>query len=556
MSDINGYEVLAQAFVAEGVDTMFALLGDANMYWGAIMAHKFGVRVVHARHEHCACAMADGYARYTGKVGVATVTCGPGFTQIMTALATAARGSIPLVVFAGDSPTSSAWYVQQLELGPLATATGARYLPVKSVDRMLDSVREAFYTARQERCPVVLGVPMDLQKASFPWGAEYSPSTELMPTPQRPAPDPTLVDRLAAMIAESGHPIILAGRGVLRSGAGSTLEALAERCGALLATSLFAKGLFDHNRFGIGVAGAYASPLAREEFAACDLMIGVGAGLGHYTTEAGYLYPNAKTVQIDLNPRGLYQGLRIADLHIQADAKAAAEAVLAKLVERGHSSAGARSPMLANKIAATVARPDAKEFLVAPGTVDPRPAMLELDAAIPKDWTVVSGGAHFAGVAVTHIYGRHAEHVHVINEFGAIGSAFPIALGMAAARGDGKVLLLEGDGSLMMHIQELETIRRQGIRILICTVNDGGYGAEVHKFRAQGYDPRESIHGRGDIAAIARGFGLRGEKITSLGRFKDLFAAHMGSGQSELWDLHVDDTIPSAPYRRIHFGEV
>jgi thiamine pyrophosphate-dependent acetolactate synthase large subunit-like protein len=556
MSDINGYEVLAQAFVAEGVDTMFALLGDANMYWGAIMAQKFGVRVVHARHEHCACAMADGYARYTGKVGVATVTCGPGFTQIMTALATAARGSIPLVVFAGDSPTSSAWYVQQLELGPLATATGARYLPVKSVDRMLDSVREAFYTARQERCPVVLGVPMDLQKASFPWGAEYSPSTELMPTPQRPAPDPTLVDRLAAMIAQSSHPIILAGRGVLRSGAGSTLEALAERCGALLATSLFAKGLFDHNRFGIGVAGAYASPLAREEFAACDLMIGVGAGLGHYTTEAGYLYPNAKTVQIDLNPRGLYQGLRIADLHIQADAKAAAEAVLAKLVERGHSSAGARSPMLANKISATAARPDAKEFLVAPGTVDPRPAMLELDAAIPKDWTVVSGGAHFAGVAVTHIYGRHAEHVHVINEFGAIGSAFPIALGMAAARGDGKVLLLEGDGSLMMHIQELETIRRQGLRILICTVNDGGYGAEVHKFRAQGYDPRESIHGRGDIAAIARGFGLRGEKITSLGRFKDLFAAHARSDQSELWDLHVDDTIPSAPYRRIHFGEI
>ena len=132
---------------------------------------------------------------------------------------------------------------------------------------MLDTVREAFYTARQERLPVVLGVPMDLQKAPFPWGAEYSPSTELMPTPQRPAPDPALVEKLAAMIMEAQRPIILAGRGVLRSGAGPSLEALAERCGALLATSLFAKGLFDHNRFGIGVAGAYASPLAREEFA-------------------------------------------------------------------------------------------------------------------------------------------------------------------------------------------------------------------------------------------------------------------------------------------------
>ena len=133
--------------------------------------------------------------------------------------------------------------------------------------------------------------------------------------------------------------------------------------------------------------------------------------------------------------------------------------------------------------------------------------MQELDAAIPKDWTVVSGGAHFAGIAVTHMHGRRAENVHVINDFGAIGSAFPIAIGVAAARGDGKVLLIEGDGSLMMHIQELETIRRHGIRMLICAVNDGGYGAEVHKFRAQGYDPKESLHGRGDIAAIARGFG-------------------------------------------------
>jgi thiamine pyrophosphate-dependent acetolactate synthase large subunit-like protein len=93
--------------------------------------------------------------------------------------------------------------------------------------------------------------------------------------------------------------------------------------------------------------------------------------------------------------------------------------------------------------------------------------------------------------------------------------------------------------------------------MLICAVNDGGYGAEVHKFRAQGYDERESQHGRGDIAAIARGFGLRGEKITSLGRFEDLFAAHQRSGDSaELWDLHVDDAIPSMAYRRIHFGEV
>src|SRR5919112_6633840 len=109
MSDPTGYEVLSQAFVAEGVDTLYALLGDANMYWGANMAQKHNVNVIHARHEHCAVAMADGYARHTGKVGVASTTCGPGFTQIMTALTIAARANIPLVVFAGDSPIAASF---------------------------------------------------------------------------------------------------------------------------------------------------------------------------------------------------------------------------------------------------------------------------------------------------------------------------------------------------------------------------------------------------------------------------------------------------------------
>ncbi len=91
MEDLKVTDVLAQAVKAEGVDTLFTLMGDANMYWAAKMADEYGVNVVHARHEHCAVAMADGYARATGRVGVASTTCGPGFTQIMTALAIAAR---------------------------------------------------------------------------------------------------------------------------------------------------------------------------------------------------------------------------------------------------------------------------------------------------------------------------------------------------------------------------------------------------------------------------------------------------------------------------------
>ena len=105
--DIKAYELLARAFVAEGVHTAFALLGDANVQCMAAFEKLPGTRVVHARHEHGACAMADGYARATGGVGLASVTCGPGFTQIMTALTTSAKGRQPVVVFTGDTATSS-----------------------------------------------------------------------------------------------------------------------------------------------------------------------------------------------------------------------------------------------------------------------------------------------------------------------------------------------------------------------------------------------------------------------------------------------------------------
>jgi thiamine pyrophosphate-dependent acetolactate synthase large subunit-like protein len=547
-------DVLSQAFAAEGCEVLFTLMGDANMYWSEAMSRQPGMRVVNARHEHCAVAMADGYARATGKVGVASTTCGPGFTQIMTALAIAARAGVPLVVFAGDSPMAAAYYIQQIDMAPLALATGAHYIPVRSIDRALDNVREAFHTAALERRPVVLGVPMDLQKQAWPHMDDYTPSAELLPTPQRPAPDPVLVDRLAGMVAEAERPILIAGRGAKLSGAREAIEALAEAAGALLATSLQAKGMFDGSPYALDIAGAYSSDMARERFAEADLVAGIGVGLGAYTTESGYLYPNARTVQIDTSPRGLWQGLRTADLHIRADARAGAEAVAARLRGRGIAPRGGfRTAEIARLIAED--RPDRKEFAVAPGTVDPRKAILELDAIVPKDWDVVIGGGHYFGIALTHMRGRAAERYHVVSDFGAIGNGLPAAIGVAASRRDGKVLLIEGDGSLLMHVQELETIRREGHRLLMAIINDGGYGAEIHKFRANGMDPGLVIHGRGDLAGVATGFGLRGGTVNALGRMEGLFREHQSANGASLWDIHTDDAVVSRPYRRVHFGE-
>jgi thiamine pyrophosphate-dependent acetolactate synthase large subunit-like protein len=553
MSKLQVSDMLARAFAAEGVEVLFTLMGDANMYWSVAMSKLPGMEIVHARHEHCAVAMADGYARATGKVGVASTTCGPGFTQIMTALTIAARGNVPLVVFAGDAPIAASWYLQQIDMAPLTLACGAHHVAVKHVDRLLDNVREAFQVAQAEQRPVVLSVPMDMQKQPWPHLTDYTPSSELVPMAQRPIPDPVIVDRVIDMIAEAEKPIVLAGRGAILSGAAPALEALAEQSGALLATSLLGKGLFDGNRYALDIAGAFASDFARERFAEADLVIGAGAALGHYTTEGGYLYPGARTIQIDTNPRGLWQGLRTADLHVRADAKAAAEAITARMKQRGVAKTGFRTNEMAKLIAGD--SPDSKEFTAQANTLDPRKMVVELDQAVPKDWEVVVGAGHYFSMVMTFMKGRPAERYHVVNDFGAIGSALPAAIGIAAAKGDGKVLLVEGDGSLMMHVQELETIRRQGIRMLMAIMNDGGYGAEVHKFRANGITAKEAMHGRGDLAAAATGFGLRGASVTQPGRMAPLFKEHQGANIGTLWDVHIDDLIPSRAYRRVHYGE-
>src|ERR1700730_8634433 len=496
-------------------------MGDANMYWSASMADHQKVRLIHARHEHCCVAMADAYARATGKVGVGSVTCGPGYTQIMTALAMAARGNAPVVVFAGDAPIGASWYIQSIDQAPLALATGAHFVAIRSTDRALDCVREAFYVARAERKPVVLSVPLDLQTEEFPYLPDYTPSTDLMPRAQVVRPDPAVVDEVVAMVAEAERSIILGGRGAMWSGAKGALESLAQESGALFATTLLGKGLFDGNPFALDIAGTFATDLGRELFAESDLVIAAGAGLGHYTTEGGYLFPNAKVVRIDTQPRGLWQGLRTDDPSVQAEAKAAAEAIVTRLKERGISRRGWRSNEIATKIAATAENPVLKPYTPTPGTLDPRPVVKELDAAVPKDWDIIVAGGHCFSFAMTHLRGRPAGKYHIPIDFGAIGSGLPAAIGVAAARNNGKVMLIDGDGSLYQHIQELETVRRHGIKLLICIINDGGYGAEMHKFRAHGGDPIHAPHRRGGIAQVARGFGLNGTKVTSLGQFED-----------------------------------
>src|SRR5262249_37407587 len=215
------YDVLAKAFTQEGVRTCFALLGDANMNWAARLSEQ-GCRMVYVRHEHCAVASAMAYARKTGDVGVASVTCGPGVTQLITALPAAVRAHLPLVVFAGEAPLKSGWYNQEIDQAPLISATGAAYHSLHMPERMPVAVRDAFLQARRERRPVVIGVPFDLQDRTWEGRPELpEPSLKLLPRPSPIPPHPDDVAAAAKLVAGAERVLVLAGLGPGAAGARS-----------------------------------------------------------------------------------------------------------------------------------------------------------------------------------------------------------------------------------------------------------------------------------------------------------------------------------------------
>lgn len=540
------YDLLAEVARAEGVDVCFALLGDANMGWATRLMQR-GARLVTVRHEHCAVAAATAWARKTGRPGVATVTCGPGLTQILTALPAAVRARIPLVVFAGEPPIGAPWYNQEIDQAPFVTATGARYLPLRHVARMAEGLRDAFLMAREERAPVVVGVPFDLQARPAPEAPLPEPSEALVVRAGPVPPNAGDVASAAALVGGKRRVVVMAGLGAVEAAAGPACAALAAKLGALLATTLPARGLFTGDQWSIGVAGGFSTAAARACLAEADLVIAVGGRLAQHNTDKGKLWPKADVLQIDVAPRAISQGQIVARHHLRADARLGVEALTAAV----SPAAGWRKPTLARFLAETPADP--AEFPVTPGLHDPRAVVAALDRALPGEWEMVNSSGH-CSFYFAQMPGRAQERFLTIREFGAIGNGLSYAMGVAVARPDRPVVLFDGDGSVLMHAQELETIRRLGLRILVCVLNDGAYGSEIHKLRDDGLPDDGAVFGHTDLAAVARGFGLGGERVTDLATVGNLARAFAAGSGAMLWDFPICDRVASPVVRRAHPG--
>ncbi len=382
------YEAIAQSLLAEGVTDFFGLMGDGNMWlWGALCRDP-SVRAYSARHESMAVSMADGYARTTGKVGVAMVTCGPGLTQCGTSLIAAYRGRTPVVLIAGEIMQGAKNRTQSMDQRRFVEASYTRFHTITSIDNMADEIAEAFYAARVHRCPVVLNLPMDLQEDDFDWDYDYRPSTLFLP-PRVETPSPDLLAPVIEKLIAAERPVIIGGRGAIAAGARDEIIKLADRVGALLATSLQGKGLFAGHPWDVGISGAFASAPSEQLLAEADFVLGVGAELGYYTTEGGLIFPSAEVARIDIKPMPEEIGV-IPGMYVQGDGRRTVAAINEALEARQIRKEGMRT-------AATRAVLDAPahKFDAPSDGLDPRALAGHIGAALPKGVLLTCGAGHF-----------------------------------------------------------------------------------------------------------------------------------------------------------------
>ncbi|WP_410614900.1 thiamine pyrophosphate-binding protein [Amycolatopsis sp. lyj-109] len=499
---MNVAELVGRTLAGLGVGTAFGVVGSGNFeVTNALRAG--GVRFVAARHEGGAASMADAYARMSGKVSVLSLHQGCGLTNAVTGITEAAKSRTPMLVLTADSAAASVLSNFRIDQDGLAAAVGAVPERVHSPGSAVADTVRAFRTARQQRRTVVLNLPLDVQAASAP----SSPALPDISGPAPVRPDDASVAALADLLAAAERPVFIAGRGARSSR--EPLRELASRCGALLATSAVAHGLFHDDPFALGISGGFASPAAAELIVGADLVVGWGCALNMWTTRHGKLLsPHAKLVQVDVEQAAL-GAHRPIDLGVVGDVACTAVDVLPLAPER----AGYRTDEVAARIAAGRWNDVEHEDLSGDGRIDPRTLSRLLDELLPSERIVSIDSGNFMGYPSAYLSVPDEQGFCFTQAFQSIGLGLGTAIGAALARPDRLPVLGTGDGGFHMALSELDTAVRLGLPLVVIVYNDAAYGAEIHHFGDA--DMTTVRFPDSDLAAIARGFGCTGVTVRS-----------------------------------------
>ncbi|HEV2475097.1 MAG TPA: thiamine pyrophosphate-binding protein [Candidatus Dormibacteraeota bacterium] len=500
-------EALGHAVAQLGVQDAFGLVGSGNFHLANAM-RAGGVRFIAARHETGAVTMADSYARVSGRLGVCTVHQGPGVTNALTGLTEAAKSRTPLLLLAAEATAPLSNFFIDLE--GVARASGATHRRIDEPATAVDELAHAAQVAVGERRSVLVSLPLQVQAAECapPHGVRHPVAAAVK------AAAPADVEALARLLAGASRPLILAGRGAVLSHAREPLELLADRSGALLATSAVAAGLFAGNQWNLGISGGFASPVAAELILSSDVIVGFGASLNMWTTRRGDLIGgDTKVAQVDDDPAVLGTH-RAVDLRVEGDCAETASAVTEAL--GSHRPRGWRSDEVQERIRHGGWRDQPFEDMSGDGHIDPRTLSIALHGLLPEERTLAVDSGHFMGWPPMYMDVPDGGSFVFTQSFQSIGLGLATGIGGAVARPDRLTVIALGDGGALMSLPELETLSRLAADALVVIYNDAAYAAEVHHFAPEGA-PMDTVRFPDtDFAALARSVGMDGATVRSL----------------------------------------
>jgi thiamine pyrophosphate-dependent acetolactate synthase large subunit-like protein len=369
---------------------------------------------------------------------------------------------------------------------------------------------------------------------------------------QRIEPDRDALREAARMIAGSRRPVILAGLGVERSGAVSAVERLGDRIGALLATTWPMKGGLE-SEWNARIAGQLSTRTAAELFSEADCVIGVGASMDQRTLAGGYAFSQARFIHIDVRPAYRMGNGKMADCYVQGDARATVLALEAVLAEDGYTAVGYRTDDVRERLRRSDENPDPRTFEIEPGVVDPRRAAETLDECLPSEVGIISGMAHHTGITALSMR-RPRPRRWMTTRFSCVGQVLPTAIGLAAALHPAPLVAIDGDTGAMMHINELDTAARIGVKLLMVVLNDEAIGNEYQRLVARSQDYRPSMVPCPDLGEVARALGCRGRLVRSTDDLRAGVEEFFAGDGPMVIDVRTSRNVPSVAYRRLQFG--
>ena len=516
---VSAAEAAVEMLRLHGVEVVFGLCGDTSLPFYDALARSGRLRHILSRDERSASYMADGYARVSGRVGVCEGPSGGGATYILPGLVEANESSIAVLALVSDVGVASRgrYTLTEIDHTQLFRAV-TKWNAV--IDRAADLprfVRHAF-TAMTTGRPgsAQLTLPFDVQNAEVESSDLWADDRLGRFPARRVGPDPESIDAAVAALRRAQRPVFICGGGVINSGGQEALARVAEKCGAIVATTISGRGtISDSHPLSLGAVGSNGGTLpTREVVAEADLVVFIACRAGSVTTERWrYPAPGTPIVHIDIDPEVIGANYR-ADVAVVGDARLALEAIDAEL---GNTQADRR------QAESRVAYARAEKFksfdalaLSDAVPILPERVVRELQNVLPNEYVVVADPGTPCPYLSAYLRLEHTGRRFFSNRaHGALGYSLSAALGAQLARPEAKVFSVMGDGSFGFTAGELETVARVGAPIVFIVLSNAVYGwikaGQKHGFaeRYYGVDFSPSDHAR-----IAEGYGLRTWRVT------------------------------------------